>query len=261
MPSAPPSAPCFGVHAYRVGGATRLLAFVLLFVPTLAAPAALGELELRITCARTGPAARGRDGVCAIEHKRVLSGQRQELPLASVLRARADRSLAGRASVVLVTAGADVVASDDLPEEAAAGVARDVNAFLASPGAPALDVRVPRAAGLAAFYALLSAALALAGALAYRSAPRVHVELDPDLDVVRVVRRLWPFRPYARSTARADVAEAVVEGIPEGEPARFRVTLVTRAGDRAPLTRAYYSGDRAPHDALAAAIRAFVRAP
>ena len=136
---------------------------------------------------------------------------------------------------------------------------RDVNAFLADAGARSVNARAERGAGLGAFYAALTAVLAVLGALAYRSAPRVRVELDDAMDAVRVVRRTWPIRARARSLARTEVADAVVEGIPANAPERFRVTLVRADGAREPLTAAYHAGDRAPHEALAAAIRAFAQ--
>ena len=178
-----------------------------------------------------------------------------------MLRARLDGAQSGRTGLSLVTPDGDVVVAADLPAEAAAKMARDLNAFVTEASQHDVDARAPRGAGLGAFYAALAAALAFLGALAYRSAPRVRVELDAPLDVVRVVRRLWPFRPHARSVARGDVADAVVEGIPAGAPDRFRVTLVRKDGGREPLTVAYHAGDRAAQDALALAIRDFVRAP
>lgn len=259
-----PPMPDTAVHEYRFGGATRLLALVLAFGPTVAAPWLLGEREVRVTCTRdgTGPHTRAREGLCAIEHARVLSVARQEVPLASVLGVRLDvaqSGRAGRSGLSLVTVGAAVVVADDLREDAAAKMARELNAFLVDPAPHAVDARAPRGPGLGTFYAALAAALALLGAFAYRSAPQVHVELDPATDAVIVVRRLWPFRAHRRSTARDVIVGVVVEGIPAGAPDRFRVTLVKKDGEREPLTIAYHAGGRAPHDALAFAVLDFVR--
>jgi hypothetical protein len=243
------------VHEYAAGGATRLLALVLLVAPTAAAPFVLGEREVRVVCTRTGTTP--REGVCAIEHARVLAVAREEVPLASILRARLDGTQSGATAVVLVLPGEPLVVATELAAPTAEALVRDVNAFLADAASRRVEARAPRGAGLGAFYGGMVAVLAVLGALAYRSAPRVRVELDVAMDAIRVVRRTWPLPARARSLPRADVADAVVEGIPQGAPDRFRVTLVRKDGGREPLTGAYHAGARAPHDALAAAIRAF----
>ncbi len=247
------------VHEYPFGGATRLLALALAVGPLAAAPAVLGEREVRISCVRTGPSA--RDGACTIEHARVLTVARREVPLASVLGARLEGGQSGATGIALITPDGPIAVDEDLPPDVAARIVREISAFLVDPAARQVDARAERGAGLGIFYAVLAAALAILGALAYRSAPRVRVELDADMDAVRVVRTLWPLRSRAKSTARAEIADVVVEGIPEAAPDRHRVTIVRKDGAREPLTTAFHAGDEAAHVALADAIRAFVASP
>jgi hypothetical protein len=237
---------------YRVGGGLRLLAVLCLVVPLVAAPLLLGERRASFTCARTAP----REGICTIAHARLLWTDREEVPLGFILRARLEPA-EGLVRLALVTPQGQTPVLETTLENGER-MRRAIDHFVADPGEPSLEVSDGRGYWMYVFYASLVLSLAAFAVYLLRAAPRVTIELDPALDVLRVVRKVWLLRPAPRSFARARLADAVVEGIPEASPDRWRVVLVTREGERAPLTRAYHAGDRAPHDALVEKIRAFV---
>jgi hypothetical protein len=237
---------------YPVGGGLRALAVFAVLAPLLAAPLLLGERQATFACTRTAP----REGVCTIAHARLFRTDREEVPLGFILRARLEPS-EGLVRLALVTPQGTTQVLETTPENGER-MRKEIDGFVADPARSSLTVADGRGNAIYAFYALLT--LALAGFAVYllRAAPRVRVELDRALDVVRVVRHVLFTRPARTSFERARVSDAVVEGIPEKTPERWRVLIVTKDGARTPLTRAYHAGERAPHDAIAAKIRGFL---